>query len=193
MQTIAGIDYGSKRAGTTALCYNKGQRLFIGQSEKQKDADQWLFERVREWSPQLIGIDAPTSLPGKYFGRGEDYFYRAADRELKAMSPMFLGGLTARAIKMKDAWTAEGLEVIEVYPGGLARQLALKQHDYKGSVKSVPAVTQQLQPLLNGFFLTNPPANWHQLDALLAWLVAYRYVQGSADSFGDEQEGVVWV
>ena len=34
-----GIDYGSKLAGTTVICFEKNKQLHFLQSEKKKDAD----------------------------------------------------------------------------------------------------------------------------------------------------------
>lgn len=87
-----GIDYGSKLAGTTAICYQEGDALTIIQSEKKQDADRFINDTVESLKPEQIFIDAPLSLPAAYFGNGDDYFYRDCDRQLKAMSPMFLGG-----------------------------------------------------------------------------------------------------
>jgi uncharacterized protein len=42
--------------------------------------------------PARIFMDAPLSLPQVFFGpSGNEFFYRRCGRELKAMSPMFLG------------------------------------------------------------------------------------------------------
>ena len=97
---IIGVDYGSKLAGTTVIAYNMGDGIRLERSKKNQDADQMIIDFVAEYNPQVIGIDAPLSLPGVYTGLVgfEDYHYRACDKALKAMSPMFLGGLTARAM-----------------------------------------------------------------------------------------------
>lgn len=45
-----------------------------------------------------------------------------ADRQAKDMSPMFLGGLTARAIALSKEWRKLGIAVHEAYPAALIRQ-----------------------------------------------------------------------
>ncbi len=103
-----GIDFGAKTAGTTVICQQEGGFFRFHRCEKGDDADAWLDERVSMFAPSAIYIDAPLSLPGAYFGKGQDYFYRSADRLAGGMSPMFLGGLTARAIRLAERWGAGG-------------------------------------------------------------------------------------
>jgi hypothetical protein len=103
---ILSIDYGSKLAGTTAVCFEKNNQLHLAQSVKKQDADAWLRQLISTKKPAAVYIDAPLSLPGVYRGEGSDYFYRAGDRAVGAMSPMFLGGLTARAMQLRAAFPA---------------------------------------------------------------------------------------
>lgn len=93
-----GIDFGSKLAGTTALCIGEaGEQLQVSSSEKGQDADLFLMAALEGKAPATLCIDAPLSLPLAYRQPNEnsDFFYRKADRQAKAMSPLFLGGLTA--------------------------------------------------------------------------------------------------
>ena len=103
-----GIDYGAKLAGTTAICFEQSGQLKIWQSEKKKDADKFVQESIKQLQPTTVFIDAPLSLPLAYFGEGENYFYRECDKILKGMSPMFLGGLTARAMRLAKPYTRNG-------------------------------------------------------------------------------------
>ena len=101
---IFGVDYGSKMAGTTVVAVARERQIDLLQSGRKQDADAWLLETAVAQQPDHIFLDAPLSLPGVYRhlpGRS-DYFYREADRELQAMSPMFLGGLTARAMQLHE-------------------------------------------------------------------------------------------
>jgi len=118
-----GIDYGAKKAGTTAICYQEGNRLFTSLSVKGADADDFCFQQIERLRPEFIMIDAPLSLPDAYFGKGDDFFYRQCDRELNAMSPMFLGGLTARAMRLADQLKSRQMLVYETYPRALASEL----------------------------------------------------------------------
>ncbi len=190
----AGIDYGSKLAGTTAICWAENHKIRFGQSQKKKDADQFIQDWAAGHSPKHIYIDAPLSLPGVYTSIAgcSDYFYRAADKALNAMSPMFLGGLTARAMRMKQQLQDNGIEVWEAYPGGLARQLPLDAGRYKKDNAYLTAASLVLAEL-TGLEMPEPPKNWHQFDAGLAFLIGQRRLNGTAEPFGQEAEGFIWV
>ncbi|WP_158607156.1 DUF429 domain-containing protein [Pontibacter oryzae] len=122
-----GIDYGSKLAGTTAVAMVKDNQLHLWQSQKGQDADTWLLELIRELMPKVIYIDAPLTLPSAYYQTPQnpdaDFFYRQADREVRAMSPMFIGGLTARAMKLRLKLAHEGIAMLETYPSQAAKVL----------------------------------------------------------------------
>jgi len=187
-----GIDYGSKLAGTTVLCWANKKQLHLAQSQKKQDADQWLQEQVEALKPSRIYLDAPLSLPSAYFGKGTDYFYRACDRELKAMSPMFIGGLTARAMRLAGQWREAGFEVIEIYPAQLTRLLP----DFRPHYQKKSAITEDCLAALKeelALPYAIPPNNWHQIDALLAWLSGHRHQQQQAKIYGDPEEGQIIV
>lgn len=195
MDTIAGIDYGSKLAGTTVVAWAEEGQIKWQQSAKKMDADRFLLDWAQAVRPARLFLDAPLSLPGVYRQPEaySDYFYRAGDRELRAMSPMFLGGLTARAMQLQAKLAPLGCEVFETYPAQLSRHLALDAMRYK---KDKAYLTEAAQLLLNHLPklpLQALPANWHQFDALLAYCSAYRYAQGKAVSFGVPEEGCIWV
>ena len=187
-----GIDYGSKLAGTTVITYNIDGVLYQKSSKKKEDADAMIIKLVNEQMPRAIYIDAPLSLPKAYFGKGDDYFYRAADRELKAMSPMFLGGLTARAIKIKAFIESLQIEIFETYPGGLVRSIPeLKQNYSKKDALMIPKILDQTKRLLGDVLIFEAPKNIHQIDSLLAWYSGLRHQKGRAKEFGDIEEGLV--
>jgi hypothetical protein len=45
---IAGIDYGSKMAGTTVICIQKGTQVILFQSQKNQDADLFIKKTLLE-------------------------------------------------------------------------------------------------------------------------------------------------
>ena len=98
-----GIDFGARSAGNTVVCVREKGLFRFHRSAKDSDGDAWLRSLIDELRPAAIYIDAPLSLPGVYTGRGHDHFFRAADRQAGGMSPMFLGGLTARAMALASA------------------------------------------------------------------------------------------
>ena len=75
---IAGIDYGSKLAGTTAIAFVENNLACLLQSERKQDADSFIREWVSAWNPTHLFLDAPLSLPGVYRGLPwcNDFFYR---------------------------------------------------------------------------------------------------------------------
>lgn len=192
----AGIDYGSKMAGTTVIAFvgESGQFVFQ-QSTRKQDADQFLLDWVSAQDrPAQLFLDAPLSLPAVYTDpdSGTDYFYRAADKEVQAMSPMFLGGLTARAMRLAAAIDQQGWVVREVYPGHLARSLDLRELGYKKKVGDVPPVLAAFRQKMPGLPAA-APANWHQFDALLAFCSGWRYQKGEHLTFGVPEEGLIIV
>lgn len=184
-----GVDYGSKMAGTTVVCFFQDLTIHFRQSGKNEDADRMILKLIAEKRPTLIMIDAPLSLPRVYLNSSNgpgDFFYRECDRELGAMSPMFLGGLTARAMQLNQKATEMEIEFLETYPKVQAHQLGY--HDYKvlccGNLAESIASKYSL-------VLGQEVQNFHQLDALLAFVSGIHYLKNSHKEFGRKEEGVI--
>ena len=184
-----GIDYGSKMAGTTAIVYAKDNQLHVLQSAKKKSADDFILEAINNASPkpEAVYLDAPLSLPKAYYGKGNDFMYRSVDRELGAMSPMFLGGLTARAMRLKSDLNARDISVFETYPARVeAAELGFttpkkKQYD-----------TERVRSLLeNENMSCFDIINRHQYDAFWAWWAGFRHQNQKAETIGDPKEGII--
>ncbi|MCC5920128.1 MAG: DUF429 domain-containing protein [Cyclobacteriaceae bacterium] len=195
--TIAGVDYGSKLAGTTvlAVCTTQDRQVSVYSSKKKQDADRMLVDLSKSLMPDRIYLDAPLSLPGVYrdLEGYSDYFYRKCDQELSAMSVMFLGGLTARAMKLSKELNTRGIDVKEVYPGHLARMWSLQELSYK---KELSALPNCLSFLIDQTRLNIDPSlitNWHEFDALLALSSGLRDWQGEAKVYGKPEEGLIRV
>lgn len=194
---IIGIDFGAKKAGTTVIArlyeYNK---VDFHACEKGEDADKFLFDFIQQnediW---LAYIDAPLSLPKIYRnGMGEgDYFYRQADRSTGAMSPMFLGGLTARAMKLKAHFNQKGIKLVETYPAKLAQVLGLKEQGYKTDNELIDEMCEKVKELSLFKFENSEVKNWHYFDALLCLYSAKRFEMQAAMVFGDDEEGTITV
>ena len=188
-----GIDFGSKLAGTTAITYVVDDQLKIAQITKGQDTDKWLVKTIKDLNLDYVFIDAPLSLPGAFFGNGFDFSYRKADRLIGAMSPMFLGGLTARAIKLKSELSINGVTCIEVYPSGYIRnQPNLKVYYDKKNIATLSKMADELLPCLP-HEIGDKPTNYHQLDSLICWYIGYKYLNGNAQSLGDPEEGMIWI
>lgn len=194
MDKIAGIDFGARTAGTTVVSLVLAGKVQLFQCPKGSDADQFILTILDRGKPNQVYLDAPLSLPGVYQGLAgcEDYFYRACDRELSAMSPMFLGGLTARAMQLRKKLEDGGMKVFETYPAQLTRLLELDQTTYKDSIDGLPSLLYAVRPHLT-FTLESEPTNWHQFDALLATISGWRHKKGEARQYGHEGEGVILV
>ena len=121
MNKFIGIDFGAKKAGTTAIAKFDSNKIITEISNKNEDADKFIRTIIKKLEPEFIFIDAPLSLPNAYYGKGSNYFYRKSDIDAGAMSPMFIGGLTARAIKLKDDFN--NIQFIESYPKLIAKEI----------------------------------------------------------------------
>ena len=192
--TIAGIDYGSKLAGTTVLAVQEpgsGVQLFC--SQKGKDADIFLQDLIRQFQPRRVFIDAPLSLPGVYrqLPDYDDYFFRKADRALHAMSPMFLGGLTARAIQLKNKLLPDKVQFIEAYPAGWVGLCAPAVSGYKDKSTSPDDFFLKILGNYPLIILPGSIATWHHADALIALMSGLRYENQQHKIFGDPEEGEI--
>jgi predicted nuclease with RNAse H fold len=192
----AGIDYGARLAGTTAVAVLQDNALQVWQSSKGEDADAWLLKLIPELGAGTVMLDAPLSLPAVYrlhpTPPEADFFYRACDREVKAMSPMFIGGFTARAIRLTAQFASQGIRVMETYPSQLARLLFHPEEGYKNGKAPSTAFIQKLQSMLP-FPIKSELLSWHQADALLAWYSGLRLSQGQAVQYGSAAEGLIVV
>ena len=185
---IVGIDYGSKVAGTTVICYPDNETLHFRQSKKKEDADQMITQWVNENNPSLVMLDAPLSLPIVYTNPSSktSYHYRQCDRELKAMSPMFLGGLTARAMQLRANLSA--FDIYETYPKQvLNHRFAELKECYKVDIEQFCVKLSDRLPLP----FEETPHNWHQVDSSLAWYAGYLHSLGKAKCIGHKQEGEI--
>lgn len=182
------IDFGAKTAGTTAIAWLENGQLNLAQSAKKQDADRWLRQQIEQLQPKALYIDAPLSLPLAYQQATDhpDFHYRACDRAVGAMSPLFLGGLTARAMQLVHE---VGLPAFEIYPK-LAGHTIAKNLYHKKNGDTLADFTEVLHTHLP--YPAPQPDNWHQADALLAWFIGWKHQQGKAACVGAEAEGVIW-
>lgn len=185
---VWGIDYGAKAAGTTVIAkVDANLNISFMQSAKKADADAFLRDAVSQNPPTHIFLDAPLSVPlacrHTYPTEEGDFHYRSCDRELQAMSPMFLGGLTARAMKFAQFCKRREVSVFETYPAGIARHMGWQNRPF--------GMVEDWLHNQYGLTISEEPQNPHQFDALLALVSALRYFSGTALRIGDEKEGVV--
>lgn len=190
MDYVWGVDYGAKKSGNTAVAISNGFKISIYQAEKGADSDRWLNKLLVKYPPYFVAIDAPLSLPKAWCGGNGDLFYRKCDSALKAMSPLFLGGLTARAVQFKRSLEEKKTEVIECYPKGFVQKILDGYYPKAGEI-----LDETLQKLSkeHQLIFSQIPTNEHQIDATLSLIMAIRYQKGLAQAFGEEREGLIWV
>jgi len=194
---ICGVDYGSRMAGTTVLAYMAEQVVHFEYAEKKQCADTFLKTTILALNLEKVYIDAPLSIPGVFANQNDfsDYFYRESDKSLKAMSPMFLGGLTARAMQLKAFFERHHPSVCfkEVYPGGLIRQDESFISGYKQELSTaIGSMNHNLQHL--GLVVREIDVrNWHAFDALLALFIGIKVETGLSNPFGNSSEGYIYV
>jgi len=186
---LIGIDFGSKLAGTTVVAYETGNKIELIQSKKNQDADVMLIDFISSYFPNLVFIDAPLSVPSGIIGNGSDFFFRPADRELNAMSPMFLGGLTARAMKLKYHFASnKSIQFFETYPKHCATLLGLQFYDKKNKITE-----QAIQELQQNILAEVNISNWHQFDAVLCLISAIRFNNETGQIYGNQEDGHIYV
>jgi len=194
---LFGIDYGSRLSGNTVIAILNVNKIYFMDVDKNVDADEFVYNAAKHFKPDYIFLDAPLSLPKIYCGKdGCDYHFRKADRELKAMSPMFLGGLTARAMELKKRLENDiNTKVVETYPKIQAANYGIIKLGYKQRKSDLVVCRNHLREKLSPrlFIDCQDIKTWHHLDALLALYGAMRFVTGLALPYGDEDEGVVYV
>lgn len=197
MGIVFGIDYGSKLSGNTVIAILKEHQIYFMDVDAKVDADQFIRNAVDHFKPELVFIDAPLSLPGVYRQLPDftDYHFRVADRDTKAMSPMFLGGLAARAMEIKQFLEDQDIEVKETYPRLIANRFELKSIGYKTNKSALKECTKQIKNCLKGplEFSCSEVRTWHHLDALLALMSALAYKCGDFSTYGDPREGLIYI
>lgn len=192
---IIGVDYGSRFSGNTvAAVLERGQIPSLYKAGKKQDADKFLQELLGGYNRAIVAIDAPLSLPGVYRSMAgcSDFFYRECDRQLGAMSPMFLGGLTARAMQLKQRMGRNGLNFYEVYPAALVRRMQLQGAGYKKEARHIPAFVALLNNAAPYSMSSVDVPTWHHVDALLALWAGICIDQGKAMTSGNDSEGLIY-
>ncbi len=196
-QLVFGIDYGSKLTGNTVISVFDDGLVYFFDIDAGVDADSFILNMAEHYMPSKIFIDAPLSLPGVYRNLPgfTNYHFRKADIELKTISPMFLGGLMARAIELKNNLKSLGISVYETNPNVIANRLRLKDCDYKGNLQSLPSCADEvLKTLPESIRIAKEDIKtWHHLDALLALISAINSLFKKPETYGHKVEGLIYV
>ncbi len=130
VENILSIDLAGSEKRETGIAYFENGKIIT----KTIYSNSEIFELVNQLSPNLIGIDAPLSLP---FGRKsiherDSNHFRECDLKLRALKirffPVTLGPmrkLTERGMNLKVGFENLGIEVLEIFPGATFDRLKI--------------------------------------------------------------------
>ena len=104
------------------------------------------------------------------------------------MSPMFLGGLTARGMRLKH--NSKSSHWHEVYPKALVEHFNLHENYQKKNNDNIQPFVEKLNTCF-AFNLREKIESWHSVDSLLAWISGSRYLTKQHHTIGTKNEGLI--
>ncbi len=179
---IIGIDLAGKEENPSGICVLRNKETIL----KTLYSDEDIIEYVEKVNPSLVAVDAPLSLPKNRCCLEKDCecavggHLRAAEREIRPYGrvlPLTFRGmkmLTLRGIALGKRLRKD-FEVIETHPRTNQKILGIKD------------VKEDLGRILK---IPNAPTE-HELDAILAALAGYFYLNGCVLELGDPEEGII--
>lgn len=186
--SILGIDLAGSESRPSGFSIFKGMKTetYLVYTDKE------ILQRIEEEKPEIIGIDAPLTLPPgrKSIEERTNVHLRDCDKELLKRGikffPITLGPmrkLTERGIKLKKVLESKGYKTIEVYPGGAQDILRIPRKQ-----KGLDKLRRGLKKLgIKG--LTKDMTN-HELDAVTCAYVGKLFLEGKSETLGTEN-GIV--
>ena len=195
---LFGIHFGSKLAGNTVISLMKQNKIYFFDVDEDVDADVFIYNAAKHFNPDVIFINAPLSIPGAFKDvcGCQDYEYREADKKVKSISPMIIGGITARAMRLKDKLEAElSTKVYETNSKAQANNYELLAKGYKNKSLNLVTCRNHISEQLNNrlMFRCQDIKTWDHLDAMLSLVTAMRFISGQALPYGNTEEGLIYV
>ncbi len=195
---LFGIHFGSKLSGNTVISLIKQNKIYFLDVDKEVDADIFIYNAAKHFKPDVIFMNAPLSLPGVFSNKVDcdDHEYRSADKEICSISPMIIGGVTARAIALKKKLESElNTKVYETCSKAQAHNYELMKMGYKTTQLRLHSCRNHLESKLNPrlMFCCQDVKSWDHIDAMLSLITAMRFVTGQALPYGNPDEGLIYV
>jgi predicted nuclease with RNAse H fold len=205
--TFFGIDLTSaeNKASACLVLDGKPQALYFGLLAQDSD----IINTINLYSPKIIAIDAPLSLPLGLCCLEESCSCqpkskrknRQCDQELREMGiscypttkKTFIKPLIYRGIELKNKLCQTGFKVIEVYPYASKVRLFGKPVPRKNTPQGIAFLKKHLKNLLPAL---NPHLgifNHDLCDAAIAAYTAFLYCQNMVDAVGNEKEGLIFI
>lgn len=189
---VIGLDLAGSVRRTTGFCV-LDEKLYA--ETRPLHTDKEILSETVSLDPAVVSIDAPLSLPKgrkSLSHRGPPHF-RACDIELRRMKikffPLTLGPmrkLTGRGIRLRKILEANGIKVIESYPGSIQDLLGM------------PRKQAGLEKLRSALVEYGVKGDVHrdgithdELDAITSALVGKMFVENNYTAIGDPEEGLM--
>ena len=208
--TFFGIDLTSTEAKPSACLGldSRSQLVYLGFLIKNGD----MIALANFYSPQVIAIDAPLSLPAGLCCLEESCLcrpkfprkYRQCDQELRQQGipcyptskKTFIKDLIYRGIELKTSISREvkqAGQVIEVYPFASKVRLFGKTMPRKTTKQGLSILRDKLGTILPGLKPYLDMFDHDLADAAVAAYTALLYHQNRADALGDSGEGLILI
>ncbi|MEM0233221.1 MAG: DUF429 domain-containing protein [Candidatus Nezhaarchaeales archaeon] len=180
--TFLGIDLAasSKRPSGYCVLYLEDMHCMTGMVR----SDEEILGLASRFKPKVIAVDSPLSYAtnGGAFRRCDLEARRRGFMVLPLSMPSMMK-LTERGIRLKEGLERMGFKVIEVFPAGGFKALRIKSPK-KGFNDALAGLRGLGLKLCDVWTV-------HELDAVMAAYIAYKYFKGEVEVLGDPIEGVI--
>jgi len=182
--TFMGIDLAAsdKRPSGYCMLYLEDMRCVTGMVR----SDEEILSLALNFKPKIVAIDSPLSyaVNGGSFRKCDLEARRRGFMVLPLSMPSMMK-LTERGVKLKERLEKMGFKVIEVFPGGGFKVLRIKspKKGFNDALAGLRGLGLKLYDV----------RSVHELDAVMAAYIAYKYFKGEVEMLGDLEEGVIVV
>ncbi len=187
---VVGIDLAGNPKRDTGICLMHNKRI-VKYATLHENSD--IISFVKESNPEIIGIDAPLSLPPgrKSLDDNNGVHLRECDKELTKLKirffPITLGPmrmLTLRGLELKKKFKRMGYVSYEMFPGATQDVLGIprKQHSMIGLYKGLDKL---------GIKGLKKDMNNDELDAVTCAFTAFLFQRGKAEILGSLKKGAI--